>query len=49
MDKMQMPADIFTSRTEDEIIAALRRNGFANAQIMRPTAQTAWAVAIGTR
>jgi arsenite methyltransferase len=49
MDKMQMPTDIFTSRTEDEIIAALRRNGFANAQITRPTTQTAWAVAIGTR
>ncbi|WP_109488333.1 class I SAM-dependent methyltransferase [Occallatibacter savannae] len=48
MDKMKMPGDIFTSRTEDEVIAALRRNGFANAQITRPTPQTAWAVAVAS-
>jgi SAM-dependent methyltransferase len=49
MEKMGMPPDIFTTRTEDEVVAALQRSGFAAPEILRPTPQTSWAVASAIR
>jgi arsenite methyltransferase len=49
MDKMGMPSDIFTTRTEVDVIASLQRSGFTAVHIRRPTPETAWALAVATR
>ncbi|MBZ9996114.1 class I SAM-dependent methyltransferase [Mesorhizobium sp. BH1-1-4] len=49
MDRMNMPADIFTPREPDEIIAALEGVGFSGTEVRKPSSETAWAVATGIR
>jgi SAM-dependent methyltransferase len=49
MDRMNMPADIFTPREPDDVIAALRDAGFSDTEVRRPNLETAWLVATGVR
>jgi arsenite methyltransferase len=49
MDRMGMPADLFSPRTPEEVVAALEHVGFADVRVTRPTPSTAWAAAIGER
>lgn len=49
MDRMNMPADIFTPRTPDDITKALQNAGFDAVRSVRPNASTKWQVASGTR
>ena len=49
MDRMGMPMDIFTSRTPDDVIAALTKAGFEGVRIERPEPTTAWNVIVATR
>jgi ubiquinone/menaquinone biosynthesis C-methylase UbiE len=49
MDRMKMPADIFTPRAPDDVIAALQDAGFSETELRRPTPETAWLVATGVR
>jgi SAM-dependent methyltransferase len=44
MDRMGMPKDIFTPRTVNEIVAALKRKGFDDVRIERPEIHTAWVI-----
>ncbi|WP_181170035.1 class I SAM-dependent methyltransferase [Mesorhizobium sp. B2-3-13] len=43
MDRMNMPADIFTPREPDEITAALQGVGFSETEVRKPNSETAWA------
>lgn len=49
MDRMNMPADIFTSRSPEDVIAAMHSAGFADARIEPPQPSAPWYVAIATR
>jgi arsenite methyltransferase len=49
MDRMGMPTDIFTSRTPDEVIAALAKAGFCGVRVERPQPSTPWNVIVATR
>ena len=49
MDRMGAPPDIFTSRTAEEVSAALVTAGFTQVRIERPTAETAWNVILASR
>ncbi|QKD03511.1 class I SAM-dependent methyltransferase [Mesorhizobium loti] len=49
MDRMKMPADIFTPREPDEVIAALQDAGFDDTEVRRQSLETAWLVATGVR
>jgi len=49
MDRMGMPADIFTTRTPDEVITALTKTGFNSIRVERPKPTTAWNVIVATR
>ncbi|MBZ9683862.1 class I SAM-dependent methyltransferase [Mesorhizobium sp. B2-5-9] len=49
MDRLNMPADIFTPRDPDDVIAALRNAGFKEFEIRRPTSETARIVATAIR
>jgi arsenite methyltransferase len=49
MDRMGMPADIFTSRAPNDVVAALRRAHFSNVRIERPEPTTPWNVLLATR
>ena len=49
MDRMGMPADIFTSRAPDDVVAALRKAGFSDVRIERPEPTTPWNVLVATR
>ena len=49
MDRLDFPADIFTSRAPEDLIAALGRHGFANARIERPDPSTRWNVVVASR
>lgn len=49
MDRMNMPADIFTPREPDDIVAALKATGFSEIEVRRPNSETAWAVTTGMR
>ena len=49
MDRLGHPADIFTGRTPNEIIAALTASGFKHVHIERPDPTTRWNVAVATR
>ena len=49
MDQMNMPPDIFTPRTPDEMVAAMNGAGFKNVRIERPDATTKWCLAIATK
>ncbi|TPI18369.1 class I SAM-dependent methyltransferase [Mesorhizobium sp. B4-1-1] len=47
MDRMNMPADIFTPREPDEVIAVLQDARFSDIEMRRPGPETAWLVATG--
>jgi arsenite methyltransferase len=49
MDRMGMPADIFTTRAPDDVVAALARTGFIDARIERPEPTTPWNVLVARR
>jgi hypothetical protein len=49
MDKMNFPADIFTSREPEDVIDALTANGFAQARVARPESKAPWNVVVATR
>ena len=49
MDRMVMPADIFTPRTPEEVVAALERVGFTAVRVTRPRPTTAWNAIVGER
>jgi len=49
MDRMGMPADIFTSRAPNDVVAALRKAGFSDVRIERPKPTTPWNVIVATR
>jgi SAM-dependent methyltransferase len=49
MDRMSMPADIFTPREPDDVIAALQDAGFGDTEVRTPSPETAWLVATGLR
>jgi len=49
MDRMGFPADIFTSRSPDEVTAALTHAGFSSVRIERPEPTTPWNVIVATR
>ena len=49
MDRLDFPADIFTSRAPEDLIASLERCGFANARIERPDPSTRWNVIVASR
>jgi ubiquinone/menaquinone biosynthesis C-methylase UbiE len=49
MDRMDMPTDIFTTRSPDSVIAAIRETGFTDIRCERPTPETAWIVIVATR
>jgi arsenite methyltransferase len=49
MDRMGMPADIFTSRAPDDVIAALGKVGFTDVRVERPEPAAPWNVIVATR
>jgi ubiquinone/menaquinone biosynthesis C-methylase UbiE len=49
MDRMGMPADIFTSRTREQMVAAIESAGFANVRVEKPQANTAWMILVAAR
>ena len=48
MDRMGMPADLFTSRAPNDVVAALRKAGFSDVRIERPKPTTPWNVIVAT-
>jgi len=49
MDRMGMPADIFTCRTPDEVVDGLNQAGFMDVRVTRPDLSTAWNVMVARR
>lgn len=49
MDRMNMPADIFTTRAPDEVTVALTAAGFKDIRVERPTPTTAWNVIVAVK
>jgi len=49
MDRMGLAPDIFTSRTPEEIGAAMSGAGLTGVRLARPRPSTAWAVMVATR
>jgi arsenite methyltransferase len=49
MDRWGMPADIFTLRAPDDVVAALRKAGFSDVRIEQPKPTTPWNVLVATR
>jgi SAM-dependent methyltransferase len=49
MDKMNMPTDIFTARSPEEVMAAMREAGFSDVKAERPNPETKWNVVVATR
>ena len=49
MDRLGHPADIFTSRTPEEIVAALSVAGFRQVHVQHPEPTTRWKVAVAIR
>jgi arsenite methyltransferase len=48
MARMNMPADIFTLRAPDDVIAALKKCGFGDIRIERPQPDTPWNVIVAS-
>ena len=48
MDRMNMPADIFTTRTPQEVVDAMTKAGFTGIHIERPKLTTPWNVIVAT-
>jgi arsenite methyltransferase len=49
MDRMGMPADIFTARAAYDVVTALERVGFADIGVERPEPTTPWNVVVATK
>jgi SAM-dependent methyltransferase len=49
MDRMNMPPEIFTTRSPEEVAAELSAVGFSEIRLERPKSTTPWIVAIGSR
>jgi ubiquinone/menaquinone biosynthesis C-methylase UbiE len=49
MDSMRLPADIFTPRDPDEVVASLRRCEFNPVRLERPRPTTPWLVAVAEK
>jgi ubiquinone/menaquinone biosynthesis C-methylase UbiE len=48
MDRMNMPADIFITRTPQEVVDAMTKAGFTGIHIERPKLTTPWNVIVAT-
>lgn len=48
MDRFGHPADIFTSSTSEDVIAALTAAGFSDVRVERPTPTTRWKVIVAS-
>jgi len=49
MDSLGHPPDIFTTRTTDDVVAALTTTGFTQLRVERPEPATRWSVIVATR
>ena len=49
MDLMDLPTDIFTARTVEEVVAVLERTGFHGVRVERAQPTTPWAVVVAIR
>jgi SAM-dependent methyltransferase len=49
MDKMNNPKDIFTSRTPEDVMGAMRDAGFIDVSAERPSPETKWMVVVATK
>ena len=49
MDRMNMPPEIFTTRSPEEVAAALSAVGFSEIRLERQKSTTPWIVAVGSR
>lgn len=49
MARMRMPADVFTLRTAEEVVAALELVGFSDVRVTQPTPWTVWSAVVGER
>ena len=49
MDRMGMPVDIFTSRTPEQLIAAIETAGFADVRVEKPKTNTPWMAIVAAR
>lgn len=49
MDRGNFPADVFTLRAPEDVIAALTKAGFKDVRVQRPTPTTAGNVVVATR
>lgn len=49
MDLMNLPVDIFTSRTVTEVISAIEEAGFSVSSIEKPKPATSWVVIVASR
>jgi SAM-dependent methyltransferase len=49
MDAMRLPADIFTTRAPDDVVAALGRSAFGDVRVERRRPTTPWNVVVATR
>ena len=49
MDRLAMPADIFTSRSPDDLLSAAGSAGFGSVEISRPDPSTPWALLVARK
>ena len=49
MDRMGMPADVFTPRRPEDVVAALQRVGFTDVHVTRPRPTTPWNAVVAVR
>lgn len=49
MERMNMPADIFTLRDPDDVIVAMEETGFKDIRVERPEPSTPWNTIVGGR
>lgn len=49
MDRMRFPADIFTTRAPDDVVAAINNAGFHAVRITRPKSTTPWNVIVAEK
>jgi arsenite methyltransferase len=49
MIRKNMPTDIFTLRTENDITSAIKKSQFSEVRVERPDAASPWAVVVAIR
>jgi ubiquinone/menaquinone biosynthesis C-methylase UbiE len=49
MDRMGMPADVFTPRRPEDVVAAMQRVGFTDVHVTRPRPTTPWNAVVAVR